>query len=211
MSAGPERREPLPGVLGLPRFAWRRLGPRGRLGVVVVALAVVVGVVAALPGIGRTRREQAATARRADRAAVAAARRRILRDQAPQQARVASGRSLTGALEADITSDARARLRAGRLPPPPVRTSRCHDAAREVPEMSARAHRHGGTVMRCIAYTTLRRDPSGREFGIGFEFLGVVIPRRRAIVWCKTNPLPGEKFNGAALVDIPLARACTDP
>lgn len=116
-----------------------------------------------------------------------------------------------GGLEADITADARARLRAGRLPPPSVRQTVCHDATQELPEASTRARRHRGTVVRCIAYTTLQRGPSGRGFGVGFEFLGVVVPARRAVVWCKTNPLPGENFNGSTLVDVPLARACTDP
>lgn len=207
----PQRREPLPGVLGMPRFLWRKLGRRGRVAVVVVALALVAGVVAAWPGIERSKREQARAERRQFRTAVRDDRRRNAREQAPHSERVPAGRALVPALEAAITADAHARLRAGRLPPPPVRTTVCHDASRELPHTGARARRHGGTVVRCIAYTTLRRTAAGQAYGVGFEFLGVVARARRTVVWCKTNPLPGEKFGGVTLADVPLARACTDP
>lgn len=207
----PDRHEPLPGVLGMPRFLWRKLGRWGRVAAVIVALALVVVAVAARPGIERSKREHAREERLALRAAVLRTRRQNAREQAPHRLRVGGDRALVPALEAGITADAHARLRARRLPPPAVRRTLCHDASRELPETGARARRHGGTVMRCIAYTTLRRTAAGKAYGVGFEFLGVVVPGRRTVVWCKTNPLPAEKFNGASLADVPLARACTDP
>ena len=70
-NARSDRYEPLPGVIEIPGFLYRKLSPRGRRAAQFVAAALVValaaGIVFGLPAITTTKEERAA----AERSAVA--------------------------------------------------------------------------------------------------------------------------------------------
>src|SRR4249920_3797225 len=122
-----QRYEPLPGLVGLPGFLWRKTPRPARIALGVLAAAAVAGTVVAIPLITSSKRESAAEERRADAAAKARAERRLRIDQAPHRGRAAGAprtpaaareAAITATLERAITADARARLRAGKLPGP---------------------------------------------------------------------------------------------
>ena len=192
-----DRYEPLPGLLGLPGFAWRRLGRRARIAIVAcvaAGLAVIVAFVA--PNIRQAKHTQATEQARARAAAVAAERRRLTEDQRPHHATLDSRSTAVVELQRAITRDARQRVRAGALPPPPVRRSRCHAAS---PDATARAAlAAGGRLFDCLAL-----GPHGGAFG----FVAVVDYRQRRLTWCKTNAIA--LTDATALATVPLDRSCT--
>jgi hypothetical protein len=215
-----QRYEPLPGLLGLPRFVWRRTPRAGRITLVVLAGAVVVGTAIAIPFIAAGKHEGAAEERRADAAAKARAERRLRADQAPHRGRAAHTprapqaareAAITTALERAITADARARFRAGRLPGPAVKSTVCSADITQLADLQPAARRAGGAVLDCLAATTVSTRPGGGRFAVGFEFVAAANWRRATFTWCKTNPPPGEKFGGARQAEVPLTRPCVDP
>ena len=214
-----QRYEPLPGLLGLPGFVWRRIPPAGRKALVVLGVAAAVGTVVAIPHITAGKREGAARERRADAVAKARAERRLRADQAPHRGRAAGAprapraareAAVVAALERAITADAHARLRARRLPGPEVKATVCRES-KQLADLQPRARRAGGAVLACLAATTISTAPGGKPFAIGFEFLGVTNWRRATFTWCKTNPPPGEQFGGVRRAEVALSRACVDP
>src|SRR5215211_4300019 len=52
-----DRYEPLPGMLQLPGYVWRRLGRPAKIGIVVAAVAAVVAAILAAPSIQRSNEE----------------------------------------------------------------------------------------------------------------------------------------------------------
>jgi hypothetical protein len=215
-----QRYEPLPGLLGLPRFVWRRTPRAGRIALVVLAGAAVVGTAIAIPFIATGKREGAADERRANAAAKARAERRLRADQAPHRGRAAHAprapqaareAAVTTALERAITADARARFRAGRLPGPAVKSTVCSADITQLADLQPAARRAGGAVLDGRAATTVSTRPGGGRFAVGFEFVAAANWRRATFTWCKTNPPPGEKFGGARQAEVPLTRPCVDP
>jgi hypothetical protein len=196
-----DRYDPLPGITALPALAWRRLGRAGRSAVVGLLVLATGLVVWAAPRISAGEEARTRHEARARRAAVRRERARLAADQRPHHARTPA-RSRAGAvaaLERAITRDARARGRAGTLPPPPVRRTRCRPLAEDP------RYRGGIQRLRCVGETT---DVAGGRGALGFEFLGAVRPASGRLVWCKTNPAAGEKANGATLAAVPLSPAC---
>src|SRR4051812_45432703 len=175
-----ERYEPLPGLLGLPAFVWRRMSRGARIAAGVVAGLLVVGIAVAIPFIATGKREGAARERRADAASKARAERRLRVDQAPHRARAvdapaapAAARedAVVEALQRSITADARARFRAGRLPGPIVQATVCDRNSQQLADRQADARRAGGAVLACLAATSYDRRPGGTRFAIGYEFI----------------------------------------
>jgi hypothetical protein len=215
-----QRYEPLPGLLGLPRFVWRRTPRPARVALVVLAATAVVGTAIAIPLIVSGKREGAEKERRADALAKARSERRLRADQAPHRGRAAHAphapqaarrAAITHALEAEITADARARFRAGRLPGPAVKSTVCRADATQLADLQPAARRAGGAVLDCIAATSVGTRPDGGRFAIGFEFVAAANWRRATFTWCKTNPPPGEKFGGVRHAEVPLTRPCVNP
>jgi hypothetical protein len=207
-----DRYEPLPGLLGLPAFLWRRLSQGGRVAVLALGAALVVGAAVAVPFIVSGKREGAEQERRADATSKAAAERRLRADQAPHRGRAEGGRAaIVATLEQSITRDARARLRAGRIPGPPVKRTVCMVDTKQLADLQAVARQSGGAVLRCLAATTVGSRPGGGRFAVGFEFVAAANWRRGTFTWCKTNPPPGEKFGGVRRAEVPLSRACVNP
>lgn len=215
-----QRYEPLPGLLGLPRFIWQRLSRPARIVVLAGAIAAAGGAVVAIPLIASGKRRGAAIERRADAVAQAREERRLRADQAPHRGRaagvprsprVAREAVIVAALERAITADAHARLRAGRLPGPAVQATVCRADDPQLIDLQPAARRAGGAVLTCLAATTVSRVPHGRRFAIGFEFLAAASWRRATFTWCKTNPPPGEQFGGVRRAHVTLSRACVNP
>ena len=212
--------EPLPGLLGLPRFVWRRTPRPARIALVVLAAAAAVGTAIAIPLIASGKREGAAEERRADAVAKARAERRLRADQAPRRDRAAHAprapeaareAAITAALERAITADARARYRAGTLSGPAVKSTVCRADSTQLADLQPAARRAGGAVLECLAATSVSMRPDGARFAIGFEFIAAANWRRATFTWCKTNPPPGEKFGGVRRAEVQLKRACVNP
>jgi len=202
-----ERYEPLPGLLSLPSFLYRKLGPGGRtavkVGGAVLVVAVTVAAIVLVPRIAESNRERSAQERRDAAAALAERRRRLIREQRPQRARAepdASRAAVLAELRAGILADARARAAAGKLHGPAARRVECEpltgadaDAAR-VP-------------YDCIAVTS--DLPFGSVGGvIGHPFRAVADYPTRRVTWCKVSGRPGEgSLTSKGLVTLP--RACS--
>jgi hypothetical protein len=203
-----DRYEPLPGLLKLPSFLYRKLGPRGRLAVKVGGTAFVVGVTVAaivlLPKIAESNREREAQERRDAAAALAERVRRLRAEQRPQHARAEAGAERTvvlAELEGEILADARARSAAGKLHGPAAKRVECEPLTGGDP-----------TAVRvgydCIAVTSdIPRGESLPGGTIGHPFRAVANYSTGAFTWCKVSGRPGEGSLGRGLVKLP--RACS--
>jgi hypothetical protein len=113
----PDRYEPLPGFTELPAWIWRRLGSRGRTGVVVAFVLAVAGTAVLVPAIDEARDRRVAAEQR-ERADLHERRvRELAAEQRPRFGR-ADARSRAAALDelaGSIAADARRRVRAGAL------------------------------------------------------------------------------------------------
>ena len=202
-----ERYEPLPGLLHLPSFLYRKLGPGGRIAVKVGGAALVVLVTVAaivlVPRIAESNRERSAQERRDAAAALAGQRRRLTREQRPHRAQAgpdAPRAAVLAELRAGILADARARAAAGKLHGPPARRVECEPltgadaAAARVP-------------YDCIAVTS--DLPPGSVGGvIGHPFRAVADYSTGRVTWCKVSGRPGEgSLTSPGLVRLP--RACS--
>jgi len=202
-----ERYEPLPGLLSLPSFLYRKLGPGGRTGVKVGAALLVVAVTVAaivlVPRIAESNRERSAQERRDAAAATAERRRRLIEEQRPQRARAEPGApraAVLAELRAGILADARARSAAGKLHGPPARRVEC----KPLTGADAGAAR---VSYDCIAVTS--DLPSGSVGGVvGHPFRAVADYSTGRLTWCKVSGRPGEgSLTSQGLVTLP--RACS--
>jgi hypothetical protein len=178
--------------------------PVRRLVIYGLAAALVLGAAAALivPAIDKGKREGAAERARAEQAYVAREKARLAKDQTPHSGRSATGRAddartrtlVLADLRAAITSDARARARAGTIDGPISRTT-CD----VVPSLT-NAQRG---IYRCLAVSG-SEDKSVKGFSLltGYSFIANVDFTHGSFVWCKLNPRPGERARG----DIPHVR-----
>jgi hypothetical protein len=204
-----DRYEPLPGLLSLPAFLYRKLGSRGRMAVKVGGGMFVVGATVAtivlVPHIAESKRERAEQERRDTAAALAERRHRLAAEQRPRRARAKPGLSraaLVSELEEGILADARARAADGKLGGP---------AAKRV-ECTPIRHGQDPTGDR-VAYdcTAVTSDlPSiGKSGGgvIGHPFRAVVHFSTGRFTWCKVSGRTVEDLVSHAGVMIP--RACS--
>ena len=212
----PKRRSEAPlgawSVLG----AWLRIwtSPRGvdvppvpvrslAVAALVIALVIAGGALVAYQRIAADKRAAEAEQRRASAVRSAAERRRVALEQRPMRGRAPSApassspaqgrrarRSLLDRLERAIAADARARLRAGTLPGRAVLDTSCEPfpatAERARAERAMSAPR---AAYACVAVTT--RIPG--VVGLGHPFRAVVDYERSSYVWCKVNPVAGER------------------
>jgi hypothetical protein len=205
-----DRYEPLPGLLQLPSFLYRKLGPRGRIAVAVGGAVLLVAAVAAaivlVPRIADTKRERADRERREAAAATAERRRRLIREQRPHHGRSeasASRAAVLAELQAAILADARARTASGQLAGPPAKSVRC----RPLTGADAAASR---VPYDCIAVTSeLPSDESLPQGVIGHPFRAVAHFSTGRFTWCKVSGRAGE--GGLTQNDpaVRLPRACS--
>ena len=202
-----DRYEPLPGLLSLPSFLYRKLGPGRRMAVkvggTVLVVAVTVAAIVLVPKISESNRERSAQERRDAAAALADRRRRLIEEQRPHRARAAPGASDTAVLAAlhdEILADARHRAEAGEASGPPAKRVSCTQLAQT----------DGGTIVsyRCIAVTSaLPRTDSTPGGVLGHPYRAVVHFPSRSLTWCKLSGRAGEGgfTEGDIAVRIPAA------
>ena len=214
-----ERRQPLPGVLGLPRRAWRGLSPGWRRVVVVLGVLLLAGLAFAIPAALRTGRDVAGSAREADARGKEARRRELIEDQRPRSAPVVAGvvndvrrlggltnpaaAAIVGArMEDGITADVQSRIRAGLLEGP-VRDTEC----RPVRNRAAREANYN-----CFTLSD-RRDFSAQVLPrskarilTGYRFLGRADLAAAQLSWCKENPPPLHPTS--IVVKVPTSTRC---
>ena len=171
--------------------------PRRKLALGAAAAARVLAAAGAfaIPKIRHSKETHAEKERRAQAALVSAERRRLARDQRPHTA-MTSHRPLVTDLERAITADARARVRAGRLDGPILRTT-CERSSIGGEERLARVVAR----YKCEAVTA-----TSSNLATGYSFVATIRYRDRSLIWCKLNPRPGE--GGRALVSVKVSRAC---
>ncbi len=208
MNAQNDKYEPLPGLLSLPGFLYRKLGPRGRMAVKVGGALFVVGLAVAaivlLPRIAETNRQRKANERRAAAEAVAEMRRRVIQEQRPHRARVSADAPRGAALaelEARILADARARVAAGTLQGPAPKRVQC--------ELLIGADAGASRVpYDCTAITSDLPSIDGSSGGVlGHPYRAVVLYPTGRLTWCKVSGRASSALTSKAVP--PLPRVCS--
>jgi hypothetical protein len=163
VSASPspgDRYEPLPGLLELPGWIWRRLPTPGKVALVLLPFAVIGLVIVLGPGIEESKEERARTEERRS-ARERAAREAALREQqrprfaaaAPAAASIAGRERLVDAAARSVRKDATERAAAGELRGP-IRGVECEPFPRTTTGVGAEQDlsRRTGTYS-CLAVT----------------------------------------------------------
>lgn len=199
--AGPvDRYEPLPGLLGMPGFFWRKLSPGGRRLAALTGAALVVGAIALaivlVPVISDAKRENAAEERREAERVLAAQRARLRAEQRPRRGTVPSAAVVAG-VEERITADARARHAAGELDVAALRT-----------DCSSLGHDQNLTLLGCTAVTSdVEQSDQSTGVLIGYPYRAAVDLQTGRYALCKTSGRPGEGAYDRGLI-VPLPAAC---
>jgi hypothetical protein len=206
-----DRYEPLPGLLSLPSFLYRKLSPRGRtvfkFGAAAFLVAVTVTAIVVVPRIGETKRERADRERREAAAAMAERRQRLIEEQRPRRGRsqpAASRPAVLSDLESAVLADARARAASGKLHGPPAKRVKCEPLARGSGAAAARV------AYRCIAITSELPSIDGSPQGVlGHPFRAVVDYSSGRFTWCKVSGRAGEGGFTKEGLAVKIPRACS--
>jgi hypothetical protein len=166
-----ERHDPLPGLVQLPGFLWRKLGRVGRVVVGVIAVAGLAAVALSIPSVNDRRRNSEQRERREQAAAV---RERLAGERELVRPRRAGGVRSAAALERAIGADV-----VRREPRRPLRVG-CESIG-------------SGGRFSCLAITSEVAPSRGnRGIQIGFPYRAVVDPRWGRAVFCRALGRPGE-------------------
>jgi hypothetical protein len=210
-----DRYEPLPGLLQLPGFVWRRLPFPARVAVVAAALAAVIAAILLAPVIQRSREEHART-EAAERARIQRLDlERTRREQRPRFARGAPAgtdlgarRLLVSSAVTSIRADASTRAAAGEFNGPIMRVD-CEPypptvgrtPADEIP--SRRIGRYA-----CLAVTSEIPATSGNRGGtLGHPYRARIDFQSGRYAFCKVRGRPGE-LAIRSFPSVPLPPAC---
>jgi hypothetical protein len=210
-----DRYEPLPGLMQLPGFVWRRLPNAAKVAVVAAALGAVVLAVLLRPGIQSAREEHA----RAEAAESARIQRLILertrREQRPRFARGAPAGGDLGARHqllasavASIRTDASTRSAAGEFNGPILRVE-CESyppTAAHAPADADPSRRTGRYA--CIAVTSEIPATEGNRSGsVGHPYRARIDFKDGRYAFCKIRGRPGE-LAVKARPSVPVPRVC---
>ena len=223
LPGGPSAGEPLPGVLGLPRRAWRGLSPGWRRLVVVLGVLSLAGLAIAIPAAVRTGYDVADAAREADARAEAARRRELIEDHhcaASRRGLRNDARRLRGLTNPAAVVLVGARMEDGitcrRPEPDPRRPPGGSCTRHRVPTGSrpSRRARRATTASpsRTDGLSARRRSSFQGELSVGYRSPA---PRRpTAALRRKENPPPlhptrSLRGQGAALDALPLRKSLT--
>jgi hypothetical protein len=139
----PDRYEPMPGIMDLPGWIWRRLPPVAKVGLVVAFVALIAVAVAIAPGIRESKSERERAEQQQRQRAKAAREARVRREQRPRfvdgppaTSGVAARERLLDEASASVLEDARRRVAAGRLRGP-IRSIDCEPFPRNVAGIGA--------------------------------------------------------------------------
>ena len=206
MAAPADRYEPLPGLFGLPTHFLRKLSPRGRRVVAVLAAVLPAGAVVAaivlVPRITESKRDYAAAQREA-RAQAAERRARLIAEQRPRRGRVDLGASapntvLIGGVERAITRDVRTRVAAGELQNPARRTD-CRALGRD----------GGRLILGCTAVTSeLATTEEITGATVGYSFRAAIGVSSGRYAFCKASGRPALGFTEQQRAAVALSPAC---
>ena len=195
-----DRYEPLPGLLQLPAYIWRRLPRVAKIAVVAAGFAAVVGAILLAPGIRRSNEEHA----RAEAERSARIERRQIeltrRQQRPRFARgTAAGadlgarRHLLTSAQGSILTDASTRAAAGEFNGPIIRV-KCEGyppGEGLTPADADPAKRVG--LYACIAVTSEIPATSGNRAGLlGHPYRMRINFENGRYAFCKVRGRPGE-------------------
>jgi hypothetical protein len=210
-----DRYEPLPGLLQLPRFVWRRLPRAARVALGVAALGAVVLTIVLWPSIQQSREEHA----RKDAAELARIRQAELeqtrREQRPRFARGAPAgtdlgarRQLLASAEASIQTDGNKRAAAGEFHGPILRVQCAgYPPATDRPSPDAVPSRRIGRY-GCIAVTSdIPATPGNRSGVLGQPYRMRIDFRSGRYAFCKVRGRPGE-LAVKAETPVPVPRVC---
>jgi hypothetical protein len=172
-----------PKGIEIPAVPWRKLA----LGAVAGAVLIGVGAAIAVPRIVEGKRAGAAKTARDAAAAVHAEQARLRADQRVHSLTVPARANLVASLEAAITADATARVRAKTITGP-VLSTKCD------PTSAAVAQFPESTVYKCFVKTATGLRGQDRDvLGMGYPFVATIYTRQRRLAWCKQNPHADEK------------------
>jgi hypothetical protein len=210
-----DRYEPLPGLVELPSFVWRRLPRAARFAVAGLALAAVVGAVILIPVIQRSNEEheraEAAESARIQRQILAETRReqRPRFDRGPAAGRDVEARhALVLSAIGSIRADASTRAAAGELNGP-ILSVQCEPypptggraPADEIP--SRRTGRYS-----CLAVTShIPATPGNPPGVVGHPYRARIDFGSGRYAFCKIRGRPGE-LAVKARRPVPVPRVC---
>ena len=156
----PDRYEPMPGIIDLPGWLWRRTPYVARVALVVAFVALIAVAFLIAPGIRQSKREREQAEQQQRERVQAAHRAEMRREQRPRFANgpaatsgVAARRHLLDVASASVLADARRRVAAGQLRGP-IRHIDCEPFPRNVAGVGAddsTAQRFGRYA--CLAVT----------------------------------------------------------
>lgn len=207
-----------PRDVDVPAVPVRKLLIGGAVAVVVIAAATAI----IAPRIADRKDRQAAEDARAKAAALQAQRLRTIAEQRPRSSKAADLKPAAGATDAQkiaarvalvdaaasaITADAKRRVQTGEMRGNPSATTCSPYPPRDVaPQNDLKVHRG---VFDCL--TTIRSIAATASNGsgsLGYPFRAVVDFDAFSFVWCKTNPVPGERVVPDPRTVVELPRAC---
>jgi hypothetical protein len=169
----PDRYEPMPGIIDLPGWIWRRLPPAAKLGLGGALIALIVVALAIAPDVRQSKSERERTEQQERLRARAAREARIRREQRPRfvngpaaTSGVTARQRLLEAAGGSVLADARRRVAAGRLRGPIMRVD-CEPFPRNVADVGA----EDSTIERfgryaCLAVTAEFRQTESTSGGL---------------------------------------------
>jgi hypothetical protein len=195
-----DRYEPLPGIVGMPKWIWARLPRAGRVALAMLPLVAIALLLLLGPGIDRSKDERAQAEREraarfeADRVArLRAEQRPRLRRGAPAGENLARRRALVAALPAAVQADAERRAAAGSLDGP-IRSVRCEPFPRSADGRGAHLDPAEQTGRySCLAVTSEVEATARNEAGaIGHPYRAMVNFETGRYAFCKVSGNPAE-------------------
>jgi hypothetical protein len=220
-SSGPDRYEPLPGLVGLPGYLIRKIPPGARKPAAVAAALLLAGVAVALvlsiPAITESKEERAAAERkaeqerRAERTAMIEAQFRPQSGTGPAAAGLTGGAALEARhalvddLAAAVHEDSVSRVRAGELTQSVGRVEcerfpRAANGENPADDLSQRTARYS-----CLAITAAApRTENNESSTIGYPYRALVDFPAGKFTFCKITGRPGEgSISGEARIRVP--------
>jgi hypothetical protein len=196
----PDRYEPMPGIIDLPGWLWRRLPPVAKVGLVVGFVALIVVAVLIAPGIRESKSERERAEQQERERIQAAHEERIKRVQRPRfrtgpaaSSGVAARRRLLDSANATLLADARRRVAAGQLRGP-IEGIDCEPFPRTVAGVGAEdstEQRYGRYA--CIAVTAeFKRSEASSGGLIGHPYRMRIDFDSGRYAYCKVAGRPGE-------------------
>jgi hypothetical protein len=210
-----ERYEPLPGIVGLPGWIWRKLPPAGRVALAALPVLVVALVLLLGPGIDESKEERARS--EAQRLAQLRAKRveQLRAEQQPRFRRgtpagasLAQRAALLSAATSAVERDARARVASGSLDGP-IRSVQCEPFPRMADGRGAHRDPSRGTGRySCLAVTReVEATASNEAASIGHPYRVLVNFETGRFAFCKVSGRAGEGALGSQPV-VPVPAAC---